>query len=254
MVLPLLAHLLLSLFARGVLFDNILIHGIAEIGGAVLSVLVAGILFYRSVRESSWKFLWLSCAFFAMGIFDFIHGLTSPGNSFVWLHSLAVFVGGLFFSFTLFTKSEETDSSVNKGKLYFVLFVVIALALGISIFSVIAGKIPTMLLNGEFTLTANMLNLVGGALFLISAFSLLNTGFEKIKPSIFTLAFLASLFGGAGLLFSLSGLWDISWWVWHVLRIVAYVIAIIFIVSDRKEERLEEEDVGDKLTKEEVEE
>ncbi len=74
-------------------------HSFLEATGALVAIILA-ILLFRNETQVSIKthILWVSCALICMGVLDGIHSLVEPGESFVWLHSVATFSGGLLFA------------------------------------------------------------------------------------------------------------------------------------------------------------
>lgn len=260
MVLPILIVIVSGIFiAKDLRIENVLFHSILEIAGAVIALLIAGILMFKK-QKVFLNSLWMICAFMSMGIFDLVHALTIPGNTFVWLHSLAVFFGGLFFSLLWlpifkntenFEKvrkskfSEKNFAAISSGNVNYAKFstennkfqskiilgITFLLVSGIALLSwLYPSLVPLMVVNGNFTLFANLLNIIGGVLFLIAAFYFINEYSRVNSFGILIFAILCSLFGAAGILFSFSALWEINWWSWHILRVVAYLFAIFYIL------------------------
>ena len=95
----------------------------------------------------------------------------------------------------------------------------------------VPGLIPAMVADGNFTLIARGLNIVGGLGFLLAAINLafVRTAFVSTDKTVFSTH--AFLFGIAALLFELSALWDGPWWLWHVLRFVAYLIVVYYFLT-----------------------
>lgn len=85
-----------------------------------------------------------------------------------------------------------------------------------------------MVAGYDFTPLPKALNIIGGLGFLTAAICFL---LEKKKTiidnrSIFSTH--AFLFGVAGILFESSILWDPAWWLWHFLRLIAYLVAVCY--------------------------
>merc|ERR1711879_917896 len=56
-------------------------------------------------------FNYTSIALLTMGIIDIFHGLVMPGELFVWLHSSAVFLGGVFFISIWLNERKVTEET-----------------------------------------------------------------------------------------------------------------------------------------------
>ncbi len=79
---------------------------------------------------------------------------------------------------------------------------------------------------GDFTPLAIAINFLGGALFLVAASRFMFDFYHSQKTETCLFAYLALLFGVSGVTFTQSTLWDPSWWQWHLLRLVAYLLVL----------------------------
>ncbi|MGD9655886.1 MAG: GGDEF domain-containing protein, partial [Sulfuricurvum sp.] len=113
LVVPIVSGLFMQSFASWH-FVSLPLHSFLETAGSVIALVLASMLFiiYFSKLEFN-RFHYASLGFIAMGIFDGFHALTHSGEVFVRLHSLAVFFGGVFFSFVWFPAKKVSQ------KLYF---------------------------------------------------------------------------------------------------------------------------------------
>ena len=160
-----------------------------------------------------------------MSLLDGLHAAVTPGETFVWLHSIATFAGGvLFASCWLPQRAKASVSLVSFG--------------GLALFSLagIVGIVqpdwmPQMVSDGEFTASAVVLNIGGGILMSLAAVKLAISYFETENPDDLLFAVHCMLFGGAAILFEWSVLWDFTWWWWHILRLVAYAVAFAFAIQ-----------------------
>jgi len=160
-----------------------------------------------------------------MGGFDLFHAASSPGNGFVWLHSLAAFNGGLWFGLIWLSPR------FSPRKLpWFVL----AASLAVAVISCLLPQwVPPMLdEDGEFTTAAHLLHQAGGLGFLLATSYLLRCFWQQGNREDWLFATQTSLFGMAGLVFAWSSLWEPGWWWWHVLRLGAYTGALGFAVRE----------------------
>lgn len=228
-ILPILINLVSTIIVPNLVIENVLFHFILEMVGAVIAILLAGILIFKK-QKLPLAYLWMTCAFMSMGILSFLHALTSPGNNFVWLYSLSVFFGGLFFSLVWIPMPKKLKNDMRFFKI--VVFIAFLIISGIGILSLFyINLVPLMLVNGEFSLIAKLLNTIGGILSLVAAFYFI-TKYVKINSwNFLILIFLCSLLGGVAISFQFSALWDISWWSWHVLRVVAYIPAVFMLLK-----------------------
>ncbi|MBL8473390.1 MAG: PAS domain-containing protein [Rhodocyclaceae bacterium] len=201
------------------------LHAVVESLGGMIAYVAAAILLYWVADDEYGQRLPTALGLMAMGTLDIVHAAQSPGNLFVWLHSWAVFLGGLGFACVWSPAgwyAGRTDRLVPVAVAGFWMF-----ALG----SVAASDLlPAMLAgDGAFRGMARALNIGGGLLFYCASFFFAR-GFARTGGRHdLMLAGFSAVAGAAGLLFELSRLWDASWWLWHALRLVAYVVLVEFV-------------------------
>jgi len=201
---------------------------IEAIGGFIALMIAAILLQIESNNEIKTVHIWSASALIGMGILDIFHAFMLPGEAFVWLHSTATLTGGLLFSMVwLHNRFWKVKS------LYFLpkLITILSIGLGTLFFSLPNYLVP--MLDGEnFTTTAEILNISGGLLFLAGStyFIKMFRANKELDDIIF--AGLCLLFGLAGLVFDFSKLWDLTWWLLHFIRVIAYGLALYFIFNN----------------------
>ena len=207
-------------------------HTVIEAFGGVLALVLGSILIRHSSLQTSQLYYWVGCGLIGMGILDVFHALVEVGKIFVWFHSMATFVGGILFMLGAIQKTV-LSKNVNRG-------LPLVIVLGVLLFSVMSWMfpawIPVMVLEGEFTLLAKALNILGGLGFFVAATEFIRVFQKHGGVDEWLFAIHCTLFGSAGVLFELSTLWDVSWWWWHGLRLIAYGTALqyLFSVSQQK--------------------
>ncbi|WP_051092080.1 response regulator [Colwellia piezophila] len=210
-------------------WTHIPFHALVETLGAAIAIVVSVlVIVFGSNRNSSTLPVAIPMGLLAMGILDGFHAAVAPGITFVWLHSFATLCGGVLFATVTLPAGRLPAAQHRSWTL-----IISALTLMIGCLSLIfPGSIPQMLQpDGKFTFTAQFLNVVGGALFIIASVQLNRLYMEKGEPNYRLFAFLCMLFGVAGILFEFSILWDAAWWWWHLLRIIAYLVALAIMLA-----------------------
>lgn len=209
---------------------NIPVHTAIEVLGGVIALLVCFLLvnLEQSNRGTSYNII-IAAAIGVMGILDIAHALLSPGNTFVWLHSAATFFGGMIFALILLPSQYAPVLNAR------FVWLMLIFALLLSTFAVVQPHfMPNMVTNNEFTSLAVFLNISGGVALLLCAGKLFfqYRQFRKIDDLLFILH--CSMFGFAAIMFHQSFLWDISWWGWHILRLLAYGVALWFALLNER--------------------
>lgn len=237
-VVPVIGVALIRLFLPDWSWTHIPFHSVVEGLGAFMALVLAGLLLMlRKFGKEVGHSLWISCSLIGMGMLDGFHAVVLPGNTFVWLHSVATFVGGFFFVLIWLPERlmrPRLSEAVPKW------VAVATLSLGVASIAV-PDALPVMVVSKHaFTSTARGLNGIGGILFLIAAGRFIADFRTRRSWDEFLFATLCSLFGAAGVLFTISELWDGTWWLWHLLRLLAYSIVLSYstVIYRRAEDGL----------------
>lgn len=211
-------------------YINIPLHSALEVAGGVIAIIISIIFYIKfSKKQIMTHFSYSTIALLSMGVIDIFHGMVMTGEIFVWLHSCAVFFGGVLFT-TIWLRNKKISINTYKR----IPFYTILFSFSLSLFSIIFPEfIPTMLNEDKtFSTFANILNTIGGIGFFIASLKYIQMYIvnNAIEDLLFT--GLTMLFGIAGILFASSVLWEVQWWLWHFLRLTAYFIALYILYSE----------------------
>jgi PAS domain S-box-containing protein len=222
----LLAGNLSHIFFPGTYWFHTDLHSSLEVIGAVCALLLASlILQIRINHQLSFFYIWITCGLTGMGMLDLFHSLVAPGEAFVWLHSIAIFTGGLFFAMVWVPEQKIPArylSLLPRAALITTLLLGF-LSIGLP------DYMPAMLLEGGgFTQSALLINLSGGLLFIAAAVWFIKNYIRDRAFDSLLFSINSYLFGVAGILFYFSGLWDAGWWHLHAVRIAAYLVSIYY--------------------------
>ena len=220
-------------------------HAVIETLGCMLALGIAGFLLMRQGEKGNEYKLWLACSMLSMAILDAFHASVAPSREFIGLHSTAQFIGGLFIALIwLPERFAQTRTAKQLPK---------ANAAAVGLFGVISlifpEILPTMMINGRFTFVPQLLNITGGALF-FAGLVYFASRFSRERDDtnlIFTAYCL--MFAVSGVTFGRSGLWGIGWWLSHLIRLGAYIIAFSYVSINTAAEylRLNQEEALEKV-------
>lgn len=217
----------LSDLLPGERWEKVPLHSVMEAVGVLAAWLLAGLILQlpRTASEAASRRVWMACGLVTIGILDLFHAAVPPGNLFVWLHSMSLLVGGFLFALVW----------VPVPRLWLhrhaVTFSVAFLAAAFAFLSVqFANSIPGMVADSGFTLTATLINVAGGGLFFIAVIRFLVAGDPAAGREDIVFATLALLFALSGILFETSRLWNAEWWLWHLVRLFAYLLTAAYIL------------------------
>lgn len=208
-------------------------HSAVETVGALAAIVMAIFLILKRREDYGGKVFLLAMGLLGMGLIDIFHSISPAGHGFVLFRSVASLIGAFWFVLIwLPWCASERDAVWKRWTPWAV--VVGAILLGIWA-SVAREALPIMVKDGTFTSTAVIFNLLSGVFFLAAAIRLL-IDFGRIgRPDIYLFACMATLFGLANLTFLGSELWDATWWFWHLLRLISYVLALGFVIHEHQQ-------------------
>ncbi len=215
-------------------FISIPIHSTIEATGGIIAIVISMIFYIKYSKEHILThFNYSTTALLAMGIIDIFHSSVMPGEMFVWLHSTAVFFGGIFFTSVWFKERK-----VSRQFYFLIPTIFLVFAILFSLLSIYFPDYIPQMINADktFTTTANTLNIIGGIGFFIASLKFISNYKKTNNLNELLLTGHTMLFGIAGVLFVSSVVWDMQWWLWHILRLSAYVIAFYFLYLEYRDE------------------
>jgi len=203
------------------------LHATMEAIGGLASIAMAIVLFQRRDDAHRDRFQAPALGFLGMGILDLFHAIAEPGNSFVLLRNMASLVGGVGFGLTWLPVAGRPGRTPRKGRFPWILAAgAFAFGVGVLAFS---EQVPDMIRNGEFTPAAVAPQSLACALFFASTVRFLLDYRGEGRSQDYLFASLALLFGLAELVFMYSLPWDGRWWFWHVLRLTACLLMLLYV-------------------------
>ncbi len=201
-------------------------HATVEMAGGMIALGVAWMLLSLERLRAGTSFnIWIAAALVGMGILDSLHAMVHVGEEFVWLHSTATFVGGLLFVLVWLPTSWQQSISWWPWLVACIVLVIGGLSL------LCPDQLPHMVVNKQFTPWAKGLNVVGGILLFAAAIRLVWTYWQTKNIDDLLFCLHCALFGSAAIMFEQSQLWDLPWWGWHLLRLMAYGVALWFVLE-----------------------
>jgi two-component system, sensor histidine kinase and response regulator len=225
LVLPILGMAIAGLLFPDFLLIHLPLHAVVEGAGGLVALAVAAVLLAEMGHKTDKShYPCMAAGLTSMGVLDLFHAASAPGNHFVWLHSIATCAGGVFFG--LLWVSPRVSRFCHNVRFPAVVAIV---AIVVSVGSIMApGLLPEMQTAKAFSNSAWALNICGGLGFLASSIFFVRRFYMTGESEDWVFAIQTALFGAAGVLFGYSVVWDGGWWWWHVLRLAAYVAALLY--------------------------
>ncbi|HEX6948665.1 MAG TPA: GAF domain-containing protein, partial [Nitrospira sp.] len=221
----LLSGLLVHLRSPHQIWIHVPLHSTVEALGGLAAVLMGLVLLARKIEWEDERLQGLASGLLGMGILEGFHAVSAPDEGFVLLRSAASLLGGVAFSFVWHPRGmigkrtrDLVPYLVTAGTLFFGLFVVTA-----------PQHLPRFTTQDQFTPVALAVNGIAAVLFLAGAAGFWLEAGRTGRAEHQLLATLGLLFGLAEVMFLFSTPWDSAWWVWHLVRITAYVLALTYV-------------------------
>ncbi|QDV43710.1 Phytochrome-like protein cph1 [Stieleria neptunia] len=201
-------------------------HSSVEMAGAIVALGVAWMLVSLERLQSGTSYnTWIASALVGMGVLDGLHAMVHQGATFVWLHSLATVTGGLLFAMVWLPQDRKRQTQSWP-------WIVLCLSLTVGVGSILLGDyLPKMTEGSQFTPLAQQMNIGGGLLMFAAAVRMVLTYRKTGNQDDLLFCLHCTLFGAAAVMFQQSKLWDLPWWGWHFLRLVAYGVALWFVIK-----------------------
>jgi signal transduction histidine kinase len=208
--------------------DYVVLHAVLETLGCMLALGIASFLLIRSGEKKNRRTVWLASSILVMGIIDAFHASMMPSNGFVYLRSIAQFIGGLCIALIWLPErliQKRLTKSLPKA---------LAATVGLLciIFLTFPEIIPMVLVKGRFTGAAITYNFLGGILFLAGVAYFIFR-FDRNQDTMQILfAIYCLLFGVAGLTFMFTHIWSAGWWILHIARLTGYIVAFKYVSAN----------------------
>ncbi len=201
------------------------LHSTLEALGGLAAMAMALVLLQSTEEQVRRKFYPVAGGFLGMGFLEVLHATSTPGNGFVLLRSVASLIGSVGFALVWVRIPDER--TVNTTSLFWGIAGV-ASAFGIWILG-FPEQLPVMIREGDFTPTAIAPKSLACMLFFAGTTYFLLDYRNTTRSENVLFASLALMFGLAELMFTYSTIWDGSWWYWHLLRLLAYLLVLGYV-------------------------
>jgi PAS domain S-box-containing protein len=238
-VLPALATLFLGRLVGEAKWVHEPLHSSLETAGGLIALAMAAVLLWRRQYQGHAAHLqWVVTALVCMGQLDVAHAWISVSPGFFWSRALPTLLGGLFIAFVWLPASWTRSRAVQRLPLVVGLLTLVLCA---ALVAWPRAWPRAFSPDGSYLLWAKLLNMVGGLGFLTSAAFFLRRYRREAAAEDLVFANHCLLFGVAGLLFGMSHLWGAIWWLFHVLRLLAYLVVLRHVVQVYRELQAAEE-------------
>jgi signal transduction histidine kinase len=196
-------------------------HGLLEGFCALVALVLVYVLRQEWLDSGNRRLGVMAHGFLIYGILNLLHALAPHGShGFVFLHSIAGLAGAIVFWASVMDFPSVMNSLAPSGaqaRRITAAVAVGALALGILGYG-ISESISLLSEDGSFSIVALAINVLAAGFFFMTGISFLSDFRRCREPILFILALGMFVFTETYAMFSISNLWDVPWWGWHVLK------------------------------------
>jgi signal transduction histidine kinase len=203
------------------------LHSAMEALGALCALVMGIVLWQRTRDECNRHAPALASGFLGMGVLEMCHAISAPGNAFILLRHLASIAGGLGFAL-VWLPPRGLPRLTQPLWPWLVGIGALGLGSGLIVWS---GELPEMMRNGQFAPTAVAPVALASLLFVATSLWFFAEYRRDRWPEMLLFAGLTFLFGIAEMMVTYSMPWDARWWFWHGLRLLAYMLALGYLVK-----------------------
>ncbi|MGA1870378.1 MAG: ATP-binding protein [bacterium] len=204
------------------------LHSALEIFGVMSALLMALVLLQKDKEENNPHFFFVALGLITMGILNGFHAVALTQNKIIFLHSAASFFGGLLFSLVWLPRSLIEKYSSHKKVM--VLFTITSSLVCGAFVLLLPDIFSALYHNGEFSFLAIALNYCAFLFFFLAGWRFFLDYCSFGTYEVYLLLYLTLFLGLAHLCFSHSTLWDLEWWVWHILSLGAFFLELVFVI------------------------
>ncbi len=226
--LPILGSLALQRWPGSVRWAHEPIHSALETAGGLIALTMAAVLLWRRrYAGHAPHLLWVASALVCMGLLDVAHAWLHPSPAFFWSRLLPSLLGGLLLML-VWAPERWTRRPAAERLPWGVGLLTLPLCAALVAFP--HAWPPGFAPDGTYVSWAKLTNITGGVAFFVSAAFFLRRYGRTGEAEDLVLADHCLLFAMAGVLFGISHLWGPIWWLFHVLRLLAYVVVLRHVV------------------------
>lgn len=212
---------------QSIFFTDFALHATLETTGSVLMLLLALFIFkFDNNQYSLTRFHGVALALIGMGILNLFHAASSSESYFIWPHAISTLVGSVLL-LAVFLPERQVSA-----RFYFWLPFAVALLVTMIALLIDDRFLPVALVIGNH-FSDIVLSLYGLStlLYLISASYFIARFWQQQQCQDFYLATVILLLATAAFLFHLTQLWDISWWYWHGIKLLAFFVVVLYFIG-----------------------
>lgn len=203
-------------------------HLLMEAFCGLTALTIAGMILAISVKRYNLSMILFGMAFLVMGVFDMLHAWTDPHDhevGFVLFHTLSTILGSVL----IFAGVVVHVVTVRKqGFCMTDLLTICASMVGVLLVAAlyryfIPELFPDNPSNHRFSTLIHTTHYLAGLLYALAAIAFYRYFRKRHKILALVVFSLLMVFAQSSNLFSFSALWDVTWWMWHSIKLLFYL-------------------------------
>jgi signal transduction histidine kinase len=201
------------------------LHSAIEAAGSMLALAIAALLIWgRDLHERPYLD-WVVAGLLVQCILDLVHAAIPLGPAFYWSRSLPTVLGGVLFALVW------VPITSRQRPLLYATACGVALVASAGLVALPDAWPPGFSAGGHYASWARIISVASGTVYGASAVFFLREQQRKSSFADGVFASHALLMAVASGAFGLSSLWDGTWWAFHAVRLMAYVVSVGYVVD-----------------------
>lgn len=201
-----------------------------------VAIVLAVLLLVIAQRRRNLSILLFACAFLSMGVFDTLHALTDPFSHprrFVIFHTTSTFLGAGFVLAGVVAEGVRDRQRWLAGdsRVWLAVGVLLVLAVALAYQTFMPPGIPADQTYFGFSPALHRAHYAAGVFYALSALGFYHYYRASGRPMALVVGSMMVLFSQSAYLFSFSAIWNLTWWLWHGVKVSFYlgIMVTVFI-------------------------
>ncbi|MEZ0360985.1 MAG: HAMP domain-containing sensor histidine kinase [Hydrogenobacter sp.] len=224
--------LLVLPFISSIFWIDLITNSIISFFCGIVALAVSFLFVFEFLKSQTLFSFFLFLSFYSSGISDIYASFVTDIRAFIWVRVINTLSSSIFLCLgCLFVEkryNKITSSLTVKILIFFAVFSSIAFGFIFRSFNsylpepLIFKSVDKITYEGlnKITILASVFSIM---LFLTSAFLLYKIYIKHRQELLLYMSFYSVMMANISFLFTLSTLWNIIWWVWHILRLLVYI-------------------------------
>ncbi|QWK19335.1 MAG: HAMP domain-containing histidine kinase [Hydrogenobacter thermophilus] len=219
-------------FINYIFWIDLITNSIISFFCGIVALAVSFLFVFEFLKAQTFFSFFLFLSFYSSGISDIYASFITDIKAFIWIRVINTLTSSAFLYLGCLA-AETRYSRINSNllvKILIFLAVISSIIFGF-LFRTFSPSLPEPLIFknldrityeglNKITVLISVLSII---LFIMSAYLLYRMYLKYREELLLYMSFYSIMMANISFLFTLSTLWNIIWWIWHILRLLVYI-------------------------------